>query len=212
MSLIKKRILITAGPTWVPIDRIRVISNISTGESGFYIAKEAVKYGANVTLVLGPVERYFFDKKIKFIHFKFFDELKEIFKKELTSKKYDIVIHSAAVSDYKPKKRYKGKIKGDLKRLNLILEPTEKIVDNIKKYLSKIFLVVFKLEFGVSDNTLIKRTYKILERTNADLAIGNTFNGRFYWAFILDKENVLASVRSKKTLARVLIKEISKRI
>lgn len=211
MSLIKKKILITAGPTWVSIDKVRVLSNISTGETGFYIAKEAIKYGAKVTLLLGPVPGYFFDRKIKFIHFKFFDELKEIFKKELIPEKYDIVIHSAAVSDYRPKRIYKGKIKGNLKRLNLVLEPTEKIADSIKKYLSKVFLVVFKLEFGVSYDTLIKRTHKLLNSTGADLAVGNTFNGR-YQAFILDKENILASVNNKKELAKILIKEISKRI
>jgi phosphopantothenoylcysteine decarboxylase/phosphopantothenate--cysteine ligase len=212
MGLQNKKILITAGPTWIGIDKVRVISNISTGETGFYIAKEAAKYGADVTLVLGPTPNYFFDKKIKFIHFKFFEELKEILREKLTSEKFDILIHSAAVSDYRPKKRFSRKIRGDLKRFNLILEPTEKLVDRIKRYDPKIFLVVFKLECRVNKDTLIKRTYKLLNRTNADLAVGNIFDTKTYRAFILDKKDILASVKTKEGLAKKLMEEISKRV
>jgi len=211
-NLRDKRVLITAGPTWVPIDKVRVISNISTGEIGFYIAKEAERKGADVTLILGPVPRRFFNSGIKIIHFNFFEELKKILKEKLISKKYDILIHSAAVSDYRPKKVYQRKIRSNLKRFDLVLEPTEKIADFIKRYDPKIFLVIFKLEYGVSNNTLIKRTYKILNSTGADLAVGNTFERRFYKAFILDREDVLALVKSKEELAKILIKEISKRI
>ena len=54
MSLKNKRILITAGPTWVAIDSVRVISNIATGETGILLAKRLSLQGAKVTLALGP--------------------------------------------------------------------------------------------------------------------------------------------------------------
>lgn len=55
MSLKGKHILITAGPTWEPIDPVRVIANRSSGRQGFAIAAAAAGAGAAVTLVAGPV-------------------------------------------------------------------------------------------------------------------------------------------------------------
>ena len=55
MTLVGKHILITAGPTWEPIDPVRVIANRSSGRQGFAIAAAAAKAGARVTLVAGPV-------------------------------------------------------------------------------------------------------------------------------------------------------------
>ena len=55
MSLAGKHILVTAGPTWEPIDPVRVIANRSSGRQGFAIAAAAAAAGARVTLVAGPV-------------------------------------------------------------------------------------------------------------------------------------------------------------
>ena len=55
MTLAGKHILITAGPTWEPIDPVRVIANRSSGRQGFAIAAAAAEAGARVTLVAGPV-------------------------------------------------------------------------------------------------------------------------------------------------------------
>jgi len=55
VSLAGKHILITAGPTWEPIDPVRVIANRSSGRQGFAIAAAAAYVGARVTLVAGPV-------------------------------------------------------------------------------------------------------------------------------------------------------------
>lgn len=54
-SLRDKHILVTAGPTWEPIDPVRVIANRSSGRQGFAIAAAAAEAGARVTLVAGPV-------------------------------------------------------------------------------------------------------------------------------------------------------------
>src|SRR5207244_7985816 len=50
-----KQILVTAGPTWEPIDPVRVIANRSSGRQGYAIATAAAEAGASVTLVSGPV-------------------------------------------------------------------------------------------------------------------------------------------------------------
>ena len=73
-SLKNKRILITCGPTWVPVDTMRVISNQSTGTLGQMIAEGFAKAGAKVTLLEGPVTRQLKSKSVKVLKFVFFDE------------------------------------------------------------------------------------------------------------------------------------------
>ena len=53
-ALTGKKILVTAGPTWVAIDRVRVITSIFGGRLGVTIAREAARRGASVVLLLGP--------------------------------------------------------------------------------------------------------------------------------------------------------------
>jgi phosphopantothenoylcysteine synthetase/decarboxylase len=55
VTLAGKHILVTAGPTWEPIDPVRVIANRSSGRQGFAIAAAAADAGARVTLIAGPV-------------------------------------------------------------------------------------------------------------------------------------------------------------
>jgi phosphopantothenoylcysteine decarboxylase/phosphopantothenate--cysteine ligase len=50
-----RRVLVTAGPTWEPIDPVRFLGNRSSGKMGFAVAEEAALRGAEVTLVAGPV-------------------------------------------------------------------------------------------------------------------------------------------------------------
>ena len=131
-NLKNKRILITAGPTWVAIDKVRVLSNIATGETGIVLAKALSRQGAKVTMILGPCGVCSLDKKIKVLRFNYFDEFKKTLFKELKSVKYDCLIHSAAVSDYRPKEIYRGKIGSNLKSLDIKLEPLPKIINLIK--------------------------------------------------------------------------------
>ena len=94
------RVLITCGATWTPIDDVRVISNVSSGEMGHLIARAFRSYGAFVTIIEGPVTHTLVDKEIKIIKYRFFDELARVLSQELL-KKYDVIIHAAAVSDFK---------------------------------------------------------------------------------------------------------------
>ena len=110
MNLKNKRILITAGPTWVAIDKVRVISNIASGKTGVILAEKLNNCGAKVTLLMGPGECCCLNKKIRLVRFKFFADLKQTITRELKSNKYDVIIHSAAVSDYRVENVYSGKI------------------------------------------------------------------------------------------------------
>lgn len=189
MFLRGKRVLITAGPTWVPIDTVRVISNIATGQTGILLAEELCRLSAKVTLLIGPVETCCLNKNIKLLRFRFFDELKDKIIQELKYKKYDIVIHSAAVSDYEPSKVYSGKIKSGIKNLRLSLVPTEKIIDLIKRIDNSIILVGFKFEPQAKKDMLIKMTKELMRAANLNLAVANTIDKNKYCAYILDNYN-----------------------
>lgn len=203
MKLRNKRILITAGPTWVPIDKVRVISNIATGETGILLAEKFKRLGAQVTLVLGPVEFCCLNKKIKLIRFRFFDELLGIIKRELKSKKYDIIIHSAAVADFRPARLAKGKINSD-RAYSLKLLPLPKIINNIRASNPEAALVMFKLESGVSDAALIRKARKAQLKIGADLVVANKISP--YHAYIIDKTADTLSVKNKIDLTNKLTK------
>ena len=90
INLSRKKVLITAGPTWVPVDKVRVIGNLATGETGIQLAEKFAAAGARVTLLLGPVQACCLDKRIRLLRYTFFDELAKVFTGELRSRKYDI--------------------------------------------------------------------------------------------------------------------------
>jgi len=215
MSLLKnKKILITAGPTWIPIDKVRVITNIFSGRLGVIITKKALRKRAKVTLLLGPSSLYFpsvsNSSSLKVVRFKFFWELFRLMKKEISSKKYDVVIHSAAVGDFEPIKVYAGKISSQVKRLVLKLKPTPKIVDEIKKWDPKVFLVKFKVECGLSQKELLKRAYESMQKSNADLIVANDLKNitpSKHKALISDGKTIL-KCNTKEEIAEKLLKMI----
>ncbi len=210
-SLKGKRILITAGPTWVAIDKVRVISNTATGENGIILAEELIKRGALITLLLGPVNTRELSKKIKLIRFTFFDQLKNTVIKELKGEKYDCLVHSAAVSDYKPEKILEKKVSSGATSWQIKLIPTPKIINLIKKTVPGIFLVGFKFEPGVSKNNLLKEAKLLQRKTDANLIVANTLNkSNQYRAYIIDSKKTLGSFASKKSLCLGLVEQLQK--
>ena len=128
----KKNILVTAGPTIERIDPVRFISNHSFGKMGYEIAKEAAAMGANVILISGPTQINLTNNNIKVINVTSADEMFEKCFSEL--KKMDYLIMAAAVSDFKPKKISKTKIKKNIKKtFNLELVKNIDIISELSK-------------------------------------------------------------------------------
>lgn len=215
-----KRILITAGPVWVPIDKVRVITNIFSGKLGLIIANLAHTLGADVTLLMGPGKILVPAKKLsrfKIIKFRYFDELLELVKTHVGSKRYDVIIHSAAVSDYRPIFVKRGKIKSGKKELSIRLKPTIKIVDLIKKIDPDIFLVKFKLEVGLSQQELINIAYRSMIQSNADLIVANDFQTvtrghKNHVAFIINPQKLIKKITGKEKIADELLRLIGLRL
>jgi len=212
-KLANKRILITAGPTWVPIDKVRVITNVFGGTLGALIASEAAKKGAKVTLLFGPGKAKLpqESKNLEIIKYKYYDDLLNLVKKELATKNYEIVIHSSAVADYAPIPSKEGKIKSGKKTLTIKLKPTAKIVDLIKKIRPNVFLVKFKLEVGLPKNKLIAIAYKSMIASRADMIVANEYSTvqKEHRAYIIDSNKKIVEYLGKDKIAKGLIKEIS---
>ncbi|MDP8260139.1 MAG: phosphopantothenoylcysteine decarboxylase [Candidatus Gygaella obscura] len=208
-QLNNKKVLVTAGPTWIAIDKVRVITSIFSGKTGCKIAQDAKKLGAKVKLLLGSGVLDLKNNKLKgisVIRFKYYDELFKLMKQEISTRNYDMIIHSAAVSDYKPNTVTKQKIASGKKTLSLKLKPTKKIVKLIKKWDPQTFLVQFKLETNKSKNSLIKKAYESLKENNADLVIANDLRN-------LDKVNIIAKDKKQTSVKRNdITKQISKLI
>jgi len=207
MQLRNKRVLITAGSTWVPIDRVRVISNIATGLTGTLLARSLQKKGAQVTLCLGNPALYPPIKGIRMRRFKFFDELKKILSRELTQRRYDIVIHSAAVSDFCPQQALRGKLDSGRGAL-LRLKPLPKLIKRIRALAPSSRLVMFKLEPAVKDSVLIARAIHALRAVHADIAVACSLDP--YKAIILNGSKKRVVVKSKRELVNRLIPLLEK--
>jgi len=209
-SLKDKRILITSGPTWVAIDDVRVIANRSTGRLGRALCEELLKERARITLLEGPVASPFRDKKVKVRNFKFYDELQRLLNREL-AKKYDVIIHAAAVSDFRPQRPVKGKIASDNKRWALKLVATKKLVNLLRAKAKKAVLVGFKLEPRLSRPHAAVLTRSLFHVARCDLVVANSIGRGGYKGFIVNKAgHVTAGSTSRERLSRRLLKEIRK--
>ncbi|NJE41992.1 bifunctional phosphopantothenoylcysteine decarboxylase/phosphopantothenate--cysteine ligase CoaBC [Thermococcus sp. GR6] len=208
-----KRVLVTAGATREYIDPIRYITNASSGKMGVAMAEEADFRGAEVTLIRtkGSVPSFVENQ----IEVETVEEMLQAIENELKSKRYDIVVLAAAVSDFRVKNRAGVKIKSG-KELVLELEPTPKIIDLVKELQSDVFLVGFKAETGLSEEELISAARKQMERAKSDLVVANTlqaFGSEENEVLLVTKEDVRRLPRmGKRELAERLWDEILQRI
>ena len=161
-----KRVLVSAGPTCEPMDPVRFISNPSSGKTGFSIARALAHRGADVTLVSGPTA-ITPPMDVKFIPVRTAQEMAAAVLDNFNDA--DIVIKSAAVSDYRPAETSLNKIKkGDTTMLLKLTKTPDILADLGRKKADKI-LVGFAAE---TDDVLINARGK-LKTKNLDMIVAN---------------------------------------
>jgi phosphopantothenoylcysteine synthetase/decarboxylase len=213
-----RRILITAGPTWVKIDAVRHISNVSSGRTGLTIARAAARVGAAVTLLLGPGRAQVTEadrRSFRILPFVTFDDLHQALRRHVSSCSYDALIHSAAVSDYRPVSEEPGKLPSGEEEMVLRLHRTPKIVDEVKPLDPQILLVKFKLEVGRSEAELLEIGRQSRARSDADLLVANDLSrlsDTLHPAYLLDRSGVVAQTETTEALAACLVREIVTRL
>jgi phosphopantothenoylcysteine synthetase/decarboxylase len=214
-------ILVTAGNTFVPIDRVRGITNIFTGRTGTQIAEHCKERGHTGSLLTSHPElanglvagSNALPPHWDVLTYRFFEELQELMERQLKEKRFDALIHCAAVSDYRVAGTYAtatgtqfdpqnarwisqagqptlveragGKIKSDERELWLRLMRTPKLVDQVRRgWDFQGILVKFKLEVGMSDNGLLDIAEQSRQQSGADLMVANTLEGITSWAYL----------------------------
>lgn len=165
-DLVGKKVLVTAGPTRANIDPVRFLTNRSTGKMGYAIAEEARDRGAEVVLVSGPTSI----KEplgVKIIKVETNEEMLNAVKAEFDTS--DIVVKSAAVSDYKPKTYSDKKIKKGPGNLNIELERDNDILKELGTLKKHQILVGFAAE----SNDVIENAHIKLKKKNLDYIVAN---------------------------------------
>lgn len=169
-DLQKKKILITAGPTYEKIDPVRFIGNYSSGKMGFALAKVCADRGAEVTLIAGPVNETIVHPKITRVDVESADQMYDAAMRIFPT--MDAAILCAAVADYKPTVRLEEKIKREnTGELCLQLSPNRDIaasLGTIKR--NNQILVGFALETNNEEAHALEK----LRRKNLDFIVLNS--------------------------------------
>lgn len=164
-----KKALVTAGPTYEPIDPVRFIGNHSSGKMGIAIAKELYHRGAAVTLVMGPSQYEFSAEGIVVVRVKTADQMYKSCHESYPES--DLTVMAAAVADYTPVETADQKIKKKSDSLTITLSKTKDILKSLgEKKNSKQVLVGFALE----TNDEKKNALEKLAKKNADMIILNS--------------------------------------
>ena len=166
-----KKVLVTAGPTFEPIDPVRFIGNHSSGKMGAAICEELAKRGANVELVIGPSSLKINNPEIKVHKVQTADQMYEQCVDIFSGA--DVAVMSAAVADYTPVARATEKIKKNDDRFSIELTKTKDILKSLgeKKHNGQL-LVGFALETNNERENALQK----LQKKNADLIVLNSLN------------------------------------
>lgn len=170
VDLQKKKIVITAGPTYEKIDPVRFIGNYSSGKMGFALAKVCAERGAEVILIAGPISEKITHPNITRLDVESADEMYEAAVNAFPES--DAAILCAAVADYKPAVRSEEKIKREkTSEMTLRLVPNQDIAASLGKMKRDgQCLVGFALETNDEESHALEK----LKRKNLDFIVLNS--------------------------------------
>ena len=218
-------ILITSGGTSEKIDRVRSITNHSTGQLGKIIAETFLDKSDQVTLVTTPkAVRPAAHPNLTIVQIENVAELLESLEPLVHT--HDVLIHAMAVSDYTPvymtgleavaassdmaeflnKTNSESKISSQDDVQVLFLKQTPKIISLVKKWNPNIRLIGFKLLVDVSDEELLKTARASLIKNQAEIIVANDLteiSSKEHKAYLVGKETV-TQAQSKEEIAQLL--------
>ena len=223
------KILVTSGGTSEKIDRVRSITNHSSGKLGKIITETFLKAGHEVCLIttlqaVKPVRH----PNLTIIEIKNTADLMQVMKDKVTD--FQVLIHSMAVSDYTPvymagfdeieasqdltefldKKNQETKISSKEDVQVLFLKKNPKIISLVKEWNASIHLIGFKLLVDVSREYLIQIARESLEKNKADIIVANDLtqiNAEQHIAYLVEKANFQTAM-SKQEIADLLLEKI----
>lgn len=169
-DLAGRKVLITAGPTREPIDPVRFVSNPSSGKMGFAVARDAVRRGAEVTLVTGPVDLES-PTGVRVVRVVTAEEMARTVDEETEGK--DLFVAAAAVADYRPKSSSPTKLKKREGDETLQLTRTPDILARLgERFGGKPGSPVL-VGFAAETEDVITHAREKLKRKRCDLVVAN---------------------------------------
>jgi phosphopantothenoylcysteine decarboxylase / phosphopantothenate---cysteine ligase len=212
-SMLGKRVLITAGPTFEPIDPVRGITNLSSGKMGFAIARAAAEAGAAVTLVAGPVHLPT-PRGVRRVDVGTAQQMFDAVMHEAGA--HDVFVATAAVADWRPSVFNDHKIK---KAAGAKTPPSFELTENpdILAAVAKLPKPPFCVGFAAESHDLLKHAREKLVRKGVPLIVGNlgpaTFGRDDNALTLVDAQGHVELPRADKlTLARRLVADIAARL
>lgn len=166
-DLAGKNVLVTAGPTREAIDPVRFITNHSTGKMGYAIAEAAMRRGAKVTLVSGPVSIPA-PNFVEMISVSSAAEMAKAVKDRADEQ--DIIIKTAAVADYRPIDVATEKVKKKDGDLSIALERTEDILSYLGANKKPGQIIC---GFSMETENMLENSKAKLEKKKVDMIVAN---------------------------------------
>lgn len=208
-----KHVLVTAGPTQESLDPVRYLTNHSTGQMGYAIAREAMLRGAQVTLVSGQVAL----DPVPFVETRPVTTAEDMYgeiQKLLPTT--DILIKAAAVADYRPANVADDKMKKSDSDLSIPLERTHDILGWVAEHRHP---GLFVCGFSMETRDMIANSRGKLERKKLDMIVANNlkvagagFGGHTNVVTILTKDGEQElPLMGKDEVAAHLLDEIQRR-
>ena len=193
-----KKVLILSGGTAEFIDKVRVISNLSSGKTGYLLAEAFCRDGFDVEVIhaLGKEPPYYV-KSHKVL------TAKEMLNKALElGKDADIIISCAAISDFTPEEQIEGKIKSD-RDVVIKLKRNPKVLAELRKAFPDKIIVGFKAEYGLEKEELVDIATKKLKEYNLNFIVANDLSKHYfgddYNEVILIGKDKLKEFKGKKS-------------
>jgi phosphopantothenoylcysteine decarboxylase / phosphopantothenate---cysteine ligase len=207
-----QRWLITAGPTFEPIDPVRGITNRSSGKMGFAIARAAQEAGADVTLVAGPVHLPT-PRGVRRLDVQTAQQMLAAVTE--SAKNCQVFVATAAVADWRPATLAAHKIKKNGSKV----APTFELTEN-PDILASVSLAAnppYCVGFAAESQDLLQHAREKLQRKRLPLVVGNlgpaTFGQDDNALTLVDAQGHRELPRADKlTLARQLIADIAHRL
>lgn len=215
--------LVTAGPGREFIDRIRYITNPSSGKMGIEIVNEIIARGGNVTVILGRTATVKPPPNVETILVDTAEDYLKNVIDQLTKNKFDVFISAAAIPDFTPVKKYEEKISSSKNELKIDLKPTPKIIDAARQQCNDLFIVAFKAETNLNSEDLIQKAYKRMVDGKINMIVANDvynnpqagFQSNNNEVFIIQDNNgqidvIHINLSSKRDIAGRIIDEVIK--
>lgn len=207
------KVIVTCGPGCELIDQVRFISNFSTGELGSLLASALQDYGFEPICLRSRLATYPMEKNVPVIPFSTNEELVKIFEEFSVKENIRAVLHAAALCDYRVQKvtaadgslLHSGKIPTNMGTLNLILEPSLKVISKLRTWFPEACLIGWKYEVsGTREEACAKAQQQISKyQLDASIANGPAVENAFEF---LSTTQARQSLDSKRALVQFLAK------